>query len=42
VKRATGDELLSKYLALKKVEAGNFAAAEDKAAFYRKRYFSVI
>ena len=41
VKRVIGDELLSKYLALKKTEAGDFAAAEDKAAFYRKRYFSV-
>jgi len=39
VKSVLGDELLSKYLEIKKTEAGDFAAARDKAAFYKERYF---
>jgi hypothetical protein len=37
-----GEGLLSKYLDLKKIEAGDFAASKDQAGFYRERYFSVI
>ncbi|MGI6748504.1 MAG: glutamine synthetase family protein [Anaerovoracaceae bacterium] len=42
VKRTIGEELLSKYLAIKKNEADDFAAAGDKAKFYRERYFNAI
>ena len=41
VKKVIGEELLTKYLAVKKVEASDFAAAEDKTAFYKNCYFSV-
>jgi glutamine synthetase len=39
VKGVTGEELLSKYLAIKKAEAAAFKASEDKAKFCRERYF---
>ena len=39
VKGVIGQEFLSRYLAGKREEAAAFAAAEDKAAFYRERYF---
>ena len=42
VKKIVGEELLSKYLILKKKEAGDFAAAEDKERFYRERYFNIV
>ena len=42
IKSVVGGELFMKYLAFKKTEAGEFAAAEDKAEFYRERYFNVI
>jgi len=42
VKGVLGDELLSKYLEIKKNEAGDFAAARDRLKFYKERYFSVI
>jgi len=42
VKSVIGDEVLSKYLASKKEEAADFAAAINKAAFYQKRYFGII
>ena len=42
VKSVLGDELLSKYIEIKKTEAGDFASARDKTAFYKERYFSVI
>jgi glutamine synthetase len=42
VKNVLGDELLSKYLEIKKTEAGDFTAAMDKAAFYKERYFCFI
>lgn len=42
VKGVLGEELLAKYLAFKKEEAADFAAAPDKADFYRERYFSAI
>jgi len=37
-----GEELHTKYIALKKSEAAAFAAAEDKAKFDRERYFEVM
>jgi len=42
VKSLLGEELLSKYLAVKEAEAAAFDAAEDKIEFYRERYFEVI
>ncbi len=42
VKAVVGEELLAKFVAFKKAEAAAFAAAEDKRAFYRERYFSLI
>lgn len=42
VRAVLGDELLSRYVALKKEEAAAFAGAGDKAEFYRDRYFRVI
>jgi glutamine synthetase len=42
VKNVLGDELLSKYLGIKKQEAGDFAVAEDKGKFYKERYFSIV
>ncbi|MCL2014296.1 MAG: glutamine synthetase family protein [Oscillospiraceae bacterium] len=42
VKSLIGEELLSKYIAVKKEEAVEFAAAEDKSAFYKERYFDAI
>jgi len=42
VKGVLGEELLSKFLVIKKAEAGDFAAARDKTEFYRDRYFTVI
>lgn len=42
VKSVTGEDLLSKYVAIKKTEACDFAAAEDKTKFYRERYFNAI
>jgi glutamine synthetase len=42
VKSVLGEELVSKYIAIKKNEELDFAAAKDKAAFYSERYFGVI
>jgi hypothetical protein len=42
VKKATNEEFFSKYIAFKKEEAANFAAAKDKGEFYRERYFNLI
>jgi glutamine synthetase len=42
VKRVVGEELLTKYLDIKQTEADDFAAAENKEAFYTERYFSLI
>jgi glutamine synthetase len=42
VKSVTGEELLSRYLTIKKAEARDFAAAADKDQFYTERYFSII
>ncbi len=41
VKDVMGEELLFKYLTIKKEEVAAFGEAEDKAEFYRERYFSV-
>jgi glutamine synthetase len=41
VKNVIGEELAVKYIAIKKTEAADCAAAADKAAFYRDRYFKV-
>ncbi len=37
-----GAELASRYIAIKKTEAADFAASKEKAQFYRERYFRVI
>ena len=42
IKSVIGEEFLTKYIALKKTEAADFAAAEDKEGFYRKRFFSTM
>ncbi|HCC35246.1 MAG TPA: type I glutamate--ammonia ligase [Ruminococcaceae bacterium] len=42
IKSVIGDELLSKYVAHKKIEAEDFAAVNNKAEFYKKRYFGII
>jgi glutamine synthetase len=42
VKNVTGEELLSKYLAIKKSEARDFATAANKEQFYTERYFNII
>ncbi len=42
VKKIMGEDLHSKYLAIKESEAAAFAVAKDKAEFYRERYFSYI
>ncbi len=42
VKDIIGEELLSKYIASKRSEAGDFSAVNNKAEFYKKRYFSII
>jgi glutamine synthetase len=42
VKGVIGEELLSKYLDIKKAEAADFSNAPDKAKFYKERYFGVI
>jgi len=42
VKRTLNEELLLKYIAIKKSEAGDFSASEDKEGFYKERYFSIL
>jgi glutamine synthetase len=42
VKSVIGEELLLKYLVIKKSEAGDFAASKDKELFYKERYFGII
>ncbi|MCL2010476.1 MAG: glutamine synthetase, partial [Synergistaceae bacterium] len=39
VKNVIGEELLSRYVSVKKTEAADFAAAKDKNRFYAERYF---
>jgi glutamine synthetase len=40
VKTVIGEELVSKYIEIKKAEAAAFAVAKNKAEFYKERYFS--
>jgi len=42
VKYVLGEELLSKYLAIKKAEANDFAQINDKEEFYKDRYFGFM
>ena len=42
VKNVVGEELLSRYLELKKAEASDFVSAKKKAEFYHERYFFVM
>ena len=41
VKSVIGEELLTKYHAIKQIEAKDFSAAKDKQAFYQERYFNI-
>jgi glutamine synthetase len=41
IKGVTGEELLSRYIAIKKAEAKDFALVKDKEKFYQERYFSI-
>jgi len=42
VKKVVGEELLLKYIAVKKEEVAAFRSAQDKKIFYRDRYFRII
>jgi len=42
IKKILGEELLSKYISIKKSEAMDFSNAKDKEKFYKERYFSII
>jgi glutamine synthetase len=42
VKNITGEELLSKYLSVKKSEFNDFINVADKEKFYTERYFNII
>jgi glutamine synthetase len=42
VKGGIGNDLFSKSIIFKKSEAADFAAATDKAEFYKERYFNTI
>ncbi|NLY71270.1 MAG: glutamine synthetase [Clostridiales bacterium] len=42
VRSVIGNELLLKYISIKKREAEDFLVANDKAEFYKKRYFGTI
>ena len=42
IERVVGQDLLVRYITVKKAEIADFAAAEDKSSFYRERYFSII
>jgi len=42
VRNTIGDDMLSKYLALKEEELYEFSKADDKEAFIRKRYFNCL
>ena len=41
IKNIIGGNLLSKYIEIKKTEAEEFAASEDKAKYYKERFFNV-
>jgi len=42
VKSVVSEDLLSRYLAVKRKEISDFAATEDKAAFYKENYFNIL
>ena len=42
LKDTVGQELMSKYLEIKKSEAVDFTAARDKDRFYKERYFRLV
>ncbi|MCL2183646.1 MAG: glutamine synthetase family protein [Chitinispirillia bacterium] len=42
VKKVAGAELLDKYIKIKREESAAFADAEDKALFYKERYFDCV
>jgi len=42
IRNVVGEDLLKKYVAVKKEEAAAFADAEDKALFYKERYFYCV
>jgi len=42
VRNVLGEELLTKYITLKKAEAAGFATAADQATFDREQYFNVM
>jgi glutamine synthetase len=42
VKNVTGEELLSRYIAIKKAEAKDYALVKDKGQFNKERYFNII
>ena len=42
VKSVVGEELLSRYLFVKKAEAADFAKAGDNSKFYAERYFNTV
>ena len=42
VKSVIGEELLLRYVSVKKIEAADFAAAADKKAFYAERHFGAV
>jgi glutamine synthetase len=42
VKSVTGEELLSRYIAIKKAEAKDCALVKDKGQFNKERYFNII
>ena len=42
VKSVVGDDLLSRYLAVKRDELSDFAASKDKSEFYKKNYFNML
>ena len=42
VKSVIGEEMLFKYIAIKKEEAASYHEAEDKEKFYKDRYFRYV
>ena len=41
-KNVIGEELLLKYIAIKETEADAFASAEDKAVFFKEKYWGIV
>jgi glutamine synthetase len=42
IKSVTGEELLSRYIAIKKAEAKDWVLVKDKGQFNKERYFNII